>query len=77
MRIEPHRGLQGLGGRGERASALQGALPGGRGWEEGQSQIRSPGRPAGEDELFSIWGFRETGERRLKMGLGPDTQGGL
>lgn len=77
MRIEPHGALQGLGGRGEWASALQGALPGGRGWEEGQSQVRSPGRPAGEDELFSSWGFRETAERRLKMGLGPDTQRGL
>ena len=38
--------------------------------------IRPP-EASGEDWLLFSWGFREASGRRLKMGLDPDTQGGL
>lgn len=35
--------------------------------------LREPGE---EGELFSSWGFKETAERTVGMGLGPDPQAG-
>lgn len=68
MCIEPHGALQGLGGQGERASALQGALPGGRGWEEGSGTLPRETRRGGR-ALFQL-GIQRDCREEVEDGAG-------